>query len=59
MLRASLPIRASKEHGQATHDECRRPTSARCSSFLIICVGQSSAGGIKLSPVFVVNGGQS
>ena len=31
MLRASLPIRASKEHGQATHDECRRRTSARCS----------------------------
>ena len=59
MLRAPLSIRTSKEHGQATHDECRRPTSARCSSSLVICVGQSSAGGIKFSPVFVVNGGKS
>ena len=57
MLRASLSIRASKEHGQATHDECRRRTSARCSSSIVFCVGRSPVGGIEFTPVFVVKGG--
>ena len=42
MLRASLSIRASKEHGQATHEECRRRTSARCSLSIVFSFLSSS-----------------
>ena len=54
MLTNSLSIWASNGHGLAAHGECRRRTSARCSSrgVLVFCTG-----GNKFNPTFTTNEG--